>query len=518
MALLGGFRAAKPQQEGRQATETQVANLVTEAYLNRTKYGEFNTVEEIDGAIAELAKLPQSVVVMEKIAELQNKKLQIGAKLNDLLNDKNLFDTDLQEQLTFAARNNFDAPLGLVGAYAAIYGDAAQRFEDDIATTISERYGTADKIPQEVLDYRKELEEKANTYGSLFNSYQFQDPDTGELGIHNGDAFAFKIDTNPATGNITRVEIVPAGNSTALEGYMRTDTPLNLVDGAPSKKVPVYLKTFDAGTSETGVQLRGARLGAFTYMGSATKPSKADQESLDGIGFQSLKVQNTDKQGLFERVGRAVVPKWFGWEDSLFGPEQQDVIDVVRQDGINFKNFQFDSNDIPDGVVLRMGNRLFYSTDADNELLEVKGANENERRANLQKYLQGNGKDTRMMDVPYFITRQSLQSPDGSSRIKGSIDANTFQPQLPTSPQASALGPRPAASTTAPSSVLQPNGFFANQLATGNQTTTPATLPNRTNRPNIPEQSVESREGVGNFFSDVIEKGKSFFRKINPFD
>src|SRR3990167_1662098 len=91
------------------------------------------------------------------------------------------------------------------------------------------------------------------------------------------------------------------------------------------------------------------------------------------------------------------------------------------------------STDVPDGSVLQMGGRLFYSTDKKDEVFEIGGKDKNET---LRRYLQSVGKDPNSANVPYFVDRNYFAAPDGSSRIKGTIDDKFFNPPAPSIPQA----------------------------------------------------------------------------------
>lgn len=507
MAYLIGFRAKKSSQ----ADEKNIVDLVIKSYLNRTQYGEFSTTEEVDGAIDMLKKLPQTLDVQEKIADMENTKLKISAKLNDMLMDKSVFETDLREAANQVAQNNLQNPKALIGSLAAIYGDAVERYENDIYSNIFQRYGSTEKIPADVMNYRKTLEDKAKMYASVFNSYNFVDERTGEVGMLNPDAFGVVIDTNPATGKISSIDIMPS-NEINNDQYMRTDTPLNMINGMPNKKLPVYLRTFDGGMSEFGKPIRSAVLGGLVYSGVNTK-NKADDAGSLGVGM--LQVQK-DGEGFLKNIGRALVPKWFGMEENLFGRSQDDVVSSIKQNGIDLKQFSYDSADIPNGSVLRMGNRVFYSTKNDNEIFEIKGSDDGEKMNNLNKIITENGDDPNIVGMPYFIDRNYLIAPDGSSRIKATVDSNYF------SPEAKAVGgsagggggTNPFLSNSLKMDVasgqaeapLQQSSFF-NQP---NEQSTPSSVSSK----NTPTKISSAKESVAGKPSapNIIEKGKSFFK------
>ena len=185
MALLRGFQKTKGD------TSTKVLALLEKSYLAKTEGGEYNTIEDVQGAIDLLKKLPQdNVDVQTRIAELEGKKLQFDAKLTDIFSQKDVYDTQLQAGLDNAAKNNFKNMKSLVGSYAAIYADADDRYDKEVMSKIFKRYGTTGDIPKETLDYRKELGEKASFYAQLFNAYNAIDPNTGEAGLLNPEGIA----------------------------------------------------------------------------------------------------------------------------------------------------------------------------------------------------------------------------------------------------------------------------------------------------------------------------------------
>ncbi len=485
MARLLGFQKTKTE------SASKVVSLLEKTYLNRTKYGEFNTVDEVDGFIKTLQGLPQTTEVQEKIADMQNKKLQLGAKLNDILSEKNVFDTDLQEALGGAAKNNFTNLKSLIGSYAAIYGDAADRYDQEILAKVGERYGTASNIPQETLDYRKKLADKAKLYSSMFNAYNVQDPNSGEIGMLNPDNFAVVVDTNPTNGAIQHLDIVPSGE--VDKNYMRTEVGVNVIPNIPNKKLPVYLRTNDVGVTSDGKTIRGAQLGNITYQG-ATESTKDE-----GISAGVL-APHKENVGFFSKL-------------NIFNDTPQEKlnksIDQIKDRGVDFNSgaYQFDSNQVPNEAVLRMGNRVFYSTGKNDEILEITGKTSQEKQDNLNSYLKNVGKDPNKM-LPYFITKDYLTAPDGSSRVKDKVDANFFNPVAPSSSPTSfnTVSPQtPVAASNMPADL----GFFAQRAAPKTANSTPETIAvNRQKKPGEPTESSSGKISIG----DVIEKGKSFFR------
>ena len=491
MARLLGFTKTKATGA---ASSDQMLRIIEKAYLNRTKTGEYQTTQDVEGILEQLKRLPQSPDVMEKVADLENKKLQIGAKLNNILSEKNVFDTELQGGLDVAARQNFKNMRNLIGSYAAIYGDAAERYSSDVLGQINEQYGTAGKIPDDTLAYKKTLDNKAKFYAQLFNSYLVQDPKSGEFGALNTDGIAVTIDTNPTNGSINHIDIVPSGEVDG-RNYMRTEVGVNVLDTLPNKKLPVFLRTNDVGVTSDGKTIRGSQLGNIKYTESMSEKSGGTTSS------GQVLAPTKEVPGFWSKVNF--------FSDS---PEetQSKSVDAIKQNGISFSSsvYNYNSQDIPNGNVLRMGNRLFYSTDKDDQILEISGNNSGEKQANLTKYLQGIGKDPSNV-LPYFITNDYLTAPDGNSRIQGKVDENYFSPESspgqPTSFQTNQPSP-----TAEVSSVQKPqamSGFFGGGAGRGAEFK-PVLSKNRDNKPNVAGETLDGKIST----SDVIDKGKSFFR------
>lgn len=501
MARLLGFN--KPKKEGGGAASSdQALRILEKSYLNRTPYGEFNTVDEVDGFLNALKGLPQTADVQEKVADLENKKLQISTKLDDILTEKNLFDNDLQEALSVAARNNYSNMKSLIGSYAAIYGDASEQYDSQVVARVSKRYGTTDSIPDETLAYRKEIEEKAKFYSQLFNAYNVRDPETGKVGMLNPDAFAVVVDTNPTNGSINKIDIIPSGK--VDKNYMRTEVGMNVVEGVPGTALPMYLRTFDMGMTEGGRPLIGGQLGNIKFQG--VTDAKED-EDVGGAGVGILKLQKKD-------VG-------FGSRLNFLSDTPAEsvnrTLEKIQADGISLsdQSYKYDSNDVPNGTILKMGSRLFYNTNKPGEILEIAGKDGQEKFDNMNKYLQGIGKDPSAAANPYFVTKDFLYNGDGSYKVKGNIDQNYFSTQLPPTTQSTFNQGAPSVFGGAPESASAPamatDSFFAGK------TSTPSNVPvssTAVNTPNKPDVQSDSSGGEASLGERVIDKGKSFFRNV----
>lgn len=491
MARLLGF--SKTKAEGA-ASSDQMIRILEKTYLARTATGQYQTTQDVEGLIGTLKGMAQTPDVMEKIADLEDKKLQIQTKLGDILASKNVFDTDLQAGLDGAAKANFKNMKSLIGSYAAIYGDAADRYDSEVMGQVAQRYGTTDSIPQENLDYRKTLAEKAKFYAQLFNSYNVRDEKTGEIGLLDPSGIAVKVDTNPVNGSVQHIEIIPSGQVDG-KNYMRTEVGVNVVDGLPNKKLPIYLRVNDVGTTADGKTIRGSTLGNIQYQ------EKINDKASGATGSAGVLVPHQEHVGFFSKLN---------FFSDTPAEKLNKSIDSVTKNGVSFSNdsYKYDSNDIPNETVLKMGTRVFYSTGKDGQILEITGKDGAEKQDNLNKYLTGIGKDPNKI-LPYFITKDYLTAPDGNSRVQGKVDANYFN--APTIPGAPTSFNAPKPSPLGFGGSLQPAALtdsFFSKPGMGTQTTTPSIAVNRPNKPDAAPVGSEKKISIG----DLVEKGKSFFR------
>lgn len=500
MAYLIGFRATKKSQ-GNKADENNIVDLVLKSYLNRTAYGEFSTVEEVDGAIKTLSGLPQNIYVQEKVADLNNKKLQISAKKDDILKSKGMFEEELRAAKVAAASDSLNDPRQLIGKLASVYEIARQGYEDYMYSRIAERYGSEAELPPEILSYNKELDEQAKFYSTLYNAYNTE-LTTGEQWI-NPNSFGVVVETNPATRKIFNVEITSA-DKLDLKKYMKTDTPIQ-VGGGGLTGLPLYLPVVDGKMTEDGVQVKEAILGGFTYRGVKSKNQGDDIGDLN-LGTLSLVKPKAENEPFLRDVARFLLPK--SVEKKKFGDEPEDKAgfkgavsnyEQMKTNGIALGNFAFDKYAIPKESVVVVGGKTFFASENDDELFEIAGKDSNEVKNNLTKFLKETGRDETKALTPYYTDRNFLykQNDAGSmeTKVRETIDSNFFSPESAT-PQTVAPMTTPQAMQPTEAPTVAKAGFFAEK-----QTSTPSIIKDREGVPGKPA-------GTG-----IIEKGKSFFKK-----
>lgn len=477
MARLLGFTKTKGTAEGQE----KLLRLYESKFLAQTETGEFNNIGEIDSYISFLETLGQTTEVQTKIADMQGKKLKFEQKRSDLLNERGIFDVVLKESLTFDIQDGFENPIDMIGSMAASYQLASNQFDDDVYGKIANQYGTVGAIPQDVLDYQRELGDREKFFTDLFHSYQQQDEE-GLFGNFDPNAFEVLVDVNQANGKVIGIDIVPSG-SVDRNTWMRTDTPLRVLKDRDGQRLPTSIMRVDAGRDDDGKQIWSGVVGGIEYQGLEE----------DGI----LKARDTN-------VG-VLGASFFG----LLGSDNQAAKDAVEF-GMDFSedNYVFDKGSIPNNRLLRMGDRLFYATE-EGSFLEMAGNDYKERKQMSESYLKKIGQNPNQNIS--FIDRFLLADESGASRVTDIVDENYFKP--------SSLG---GDNTLTPqggksyysfpiSKEEEPRSSFFSDAARTKEGEP------RVNRPSPPKESTESSGGALSV-PDIIEKGKSFFRNLNPKD
>lgn len=503
-----------PKKSG--ASDSDLVNLVVSSALAGTKYGEFNTPEEVDSALVRLKALPTSVESEVKINEMEAKKTQLETKRTDVMNDKNVFDTQLQDAKIAIAKNNLANPRAVIGNFAALYADAYDKYQTDVMAKIYERYGTTGDIPAEVTAYLGDLKAKAAQYAALMNSYNpaiGYDPADGKVGPKDPGAIAFKIDTNPATGNMVNIDIVTTDGIDS-KNYMRTDTNLNM-GGNGFKQLPVYLRTYDQAADKEGNVIKAAVLGGLKYEGTTSKQTDDDSFSQSELKLVS------GSESLIRNIRRVFMSD--AKEKEKFGSDVRPgkMANRIKEDGLDFsQNFKFDSNDVPADSLVRVGNRYFYSNPA-GKLDEISGKTIEEKMKNFNGYMKSLGKDPSQYAVPYYATKDALYNADGTLRTGSTItDKGVGVGSLPSSsvsgipnggkPQVTSLG---YGNSQTSDSALTPS--IGPSSIPGNAEPAPvASFFGNKNTPNKPDAPAPVTQGGKTSFNDLVDKGKSFFRSL----
>lgn len=479
MARLLGFQKRSGTGE---ASSDQMIRILEKTYLNRTENGEFSNVAEIEGFIEALNKMPQTPDVMEKVADMENKRLQFGAKQNDIMNSKALFEDDLNDALRVEARNNYKDIGMLIGSYMNVYADAEEKIDQYIGDNVYKRYGSSAQVPQELIDLKNRIKDKARYYSTL--TALTSSPEGMES--LNTEQLAVQVQTNPLTGNIISVDVVPRGE--VSKDYMQTDIKAKLDGGAPAA-IPIYINAEADKVTGLGTATKFGRLGSMEFRGvdklegGEDEQKERKKELGDGHGIGQLKAQNDN------------VSVW-AWMNPFYdSPEEiaKKGLDSAREDGMTFNDFSFDGNDIPTKSLIRKGNRLYYQQE-NGDVSEFEGADYREKMENAKKYLGQIGVDPNKVNAPLYADDVFFVAPDGSSKIKEKIGSDYFTPALPSASSTSMFTPAPNSPrmTVAPES--NPNllsSFFGNK--------------NRLDKPNTTVAASTPQ--------NIVEKGKGFFRK-----
>jgi hypothetical protein len=500
-----------------------MTDLIVKTALAQLPSGQVSNAADADYVIKNLQTLGGGSVQSQiQIQDYMAKKNEMLTKQQDVLSSKDVFDQQLNEALTQATAKNFDNPLGVIGTQAALYSDAADTYESTLTSGLIQRYGTIDKVPAEAITYGNTLKEKAKMMVNLYNSYNPANPTNispdGTIGAGvNADAYAVLLTTNPNTGAVIRFDIVPS-DQVKTDQFMKTDVPFNVAPGQKATKLPTYVLTYDIGkTSDGKSTIVGANVGGLKMQavkgdgveaGVTNNILTPTRESQDQLTQSERAAANGGKgEGFLTSAARFFLPR--SLENAVLGDQNQGYYNY-QKDGLTLggSGLKFDSNDIPPGQVLRMGSRWFYSNDQGG-VMEAQGASQDEKVANLKKYLGNTGNDIKKIDQPYLIDRSYLSAPDGSSRLKGDITPDTLGmgPVPATAPQMSFA---PAAMTS-PNRSRVPDGFFsggpkAPAVATNSSST--SAFASRTNTP--PATKVATETG-SNPLATILQKGKSFF-------
>lgn len=477
MAQLQGFQ--KRSGTGA-ASSDQMIRILEKTYLNRTEGGEFSNESEVQGLIDALGKMPQTPDVMEKVADLENKKLGMKSKFEDITNSKALFEDNLNDALRLEARNNYKDMGMLIGNYMNVYADAEERIDTYINDNVYKRYGSSATVPQELIDLKNSIKEKARYYSTL--TALISTPEG--IGSLNAEGLAVQVQTNPLTGNIISLDVVPRGEVDA-KSYMETDIKAK-IDGTQPLAVPIYVNASNDKVTPSGVQTKFGRLGSMEFRGAdkltgSKDEIKTQEKDLEGYGIGKLAAQNEN------------VSMW-AWLNPFYdSPEEKAKkgLDSARTEGMTFNDFNFDGNDIPPKSMVRKGNRLYFQQE-NGDVSEFDGADYREKAENAKKYLTQVGLDPNKVGAPLYADDVYFVAPDGSSRIKEKIGADYFAPQLPPT-QGASVFTAPTSTSTASSTPENPNllsSFFGN-----------------TNRPDMPNTQMKTTT------PSFIDKAQSFFKK-----
>lgn len=473
---LRGFRYNPPGSD--ESRDKKVLDLLEKKYLNRTESGQFENISQIDDFLGVLNTLPQSLDVQEKTADLTNKRLQFSSRQDDILNSKALFEDDLNDKKRLVAAENYKDLPNLVAGYMNIYADAEEKLDNYIAKNVYEKYGANATIPNELIDMKNNIKDKARYYSTLqalaFNPETFATVDT--------DALAVKLNTNPLTGKIIDIDVVPR-NEIDVKKFMQTDIKAKVYDAANSPTLNYFINTGTGELLPNGKVAKTAKLGSIDFRGVGANISQGDAATMDeAVGIGILKAQNR-QSGAWD------------WIKSFFteSPEevQDKAVDAAQDVGITLKDFSFDGNDIPNGRAVRKGNKLYYQTST-GDVVGFDGKSYEERKKNAEMYIKQEGGDPSVLQSPYYADDTYFVKPDGSSKVKGSIGPDYFkvrtQPtslNLPASPQPLAVNSEQPSATS----------FFESRV-------------NRPNKPNTVSASIGGQPSA----PDIIDKGKGFFR------
>lgn len=504
MPSLIGFRPTGRKQKSSKGgsggsggfSDTEALTLLKKKFLAGTEAGEFSSVYDVKRYMDVLNSVPETDKVAIEKADMEVVLRKFAAREKEVMFNKTIFEENTQrllnEFVTTDGNGNIAGMPGIIANYAEVYALKAEEYANNVMADAYSKYGTDQKIPDEVLSYAKELEEKSAFYRDIYNSY-VPGPD-GQTGRLMRENIAFVPKLNQATGEMIGFDIKPR-NEIDSKDYMATDTPVSLLDGGTP--IPMYLPAINA-IDDAGNSYKKAKFGEIEY-------EQVKQEGANGA----------------VKYGDALVAKdrdtdWFGDEkNKQFNTYLKDS----KSSGLNLSNgntFKFKPNNIiPESVSTTRGH-LFY-TDSRGKSIEVEGANQEEKFSNLETYLKNIGKDPSTLisrDQRYSTggARIKLAPPDIFDQVTEKISEKSLSPirpdeygpfmpgrTVPTAPQTPAPMPPP-----------RQDSYFAKSTQSTQQGGIQIDGAMRVNRENKPDASKESVGGK-TWVNDVIAKGRSIF-------
>lgn len=501
MAQLIGFRGVAPK-KGRsggvseskaKSMQADEVELLVKRHLASIG-GDYTNPAQIDDVIGQIKARPfaDSTPTQITIAELEGKKGQLKAKISKGSTSIYQYEDTVNDALRYYARDNFQDQTKLVSHYADVYSDALDKMD----TLINEE-GRKSKEFQVLKD---KYEARAQHYLAL--NAAMNDPNLASQ--VDPESLATVVTTNPATGTISGVDIVPVG--TVPKGYFKTDVKNNVTTAGGVFATPLFLNSVEDsdmvekevdenGQPKAGkiTKTRTAKLGSVTFKGVTAYTGGDVQEEEIGAGI--LKAV-TKKTGMWD---------WLPFRDDTPEEKYNDSVESMVKNGITLNGMRFDGNDLPSGSFSRRGNRLFFQN-KDNDLVEFAGEDYKAKTAAAARFLKMNGLPRENLDYPLPASGDYDIAPDGNSRIKSKVDMNYMVPPTIQDVGSQGLSPVPQPS---PSSGQGFSEMFARRI------TPVIPTPGATNRGNIPEDQPESSGGK-TFAERVIDKGKSIFSSLVP--
>lgn len=325
--------------------------------------------------------------------------------------------------------------------------------------------------------YLNELQKRADTMRDLNNRYE-----NGELGDGQVlDGFGYYVDTNPIDGSIRGAALLPVGQTPEgiTAGYRRLDATTKL----GGSNLPVYAP---AQRDSTGQYV--SRIGGNTWSGTGdgalssdkgswsegsfnisdstlypVKTSKIDKGQF-GIGLIGRDEQGNPVEGMFYR---GVDDKLYSVDNQTLEGFRQDPILAAKLDGYIPRFSPTEMKDLSSQAVP-------FTTDRLGRESKIAGFQSEAAIAQAEA--------DKWQNMGFFQkVNEGFKSLTGGLDVGGAVKEAAIQ----ATPVAGGV-------VNAGRAIEKANSFFAN----------------RTNKPNTPDEAPASG---GN---DIIEKGKSFFRKV----
>lgn len=493
MALLGFRHLAPSTPKGRKGggggksggssknktTDAQAVSVYT------SMLGKDPTVNQIEAVQGQLAQNPS--------VEAQIANIKLGTQKQDLLikQRKSAHSTqsyndsisDDKKEAMVDSKGNIISLTTLASRYNDIYSGAAIDYQRKVVDKAIES-GTD---TQEMRDYQKALQDKANFYQNIAIAANTRGPD-GKVGNYTNLGIVAVPSINPSDNSVQGIDFMTSQEATKNKNLMLTDTGIQSTD--EGGRIPMALPV--------------------NYYPDPTNPNKlVAQATFGNVVYSGQRVPLTDSNG--DPILDANGDQKYSTTDQLKVQNANDPnIKDVLTNGVSLKaslGVKADTSGKPAlGTVTTRGGKVFY-TDENGKTQYAPGDTLEDSTNNMKTYLSFLGKDPNKLMPSALLTAPSGTDPNMiDMSVTTTPRASTSQPQQFSSPYAglgSVAGPLVAAAT----------GFFSKKAAEPAQQapqTAPAptpTTPEAANKPNAPKESVGGKSWV----TDIVAKGAKFF-------
>lgn len=448
-------------------------NTLVDDYLAKAQAtSEFGAIDDpnvYQSLIDLLQPYAGNAKIQAKIDNLLADKKQLETKMQNVVENKSFIDNNLNDALLQIAKNYYNNPQALIMKTAELYNAAKDQLDNEIIPRAIRKVGVGNALPADILNYQKQINDKATDMLRLYNSYV-----TG-TGPQNPDAYGVFIQTNPDNGLPVSVQVKPVSSlDPELNGYIKTN---NVRYGT----IPVYLNTENIDGKEVG------RL----IVSSDKNGNPVSQDYTYNKDSKMLEGSRPNEKSIFG----------INWFESAATKLTEQALDWS-----NLKQFGADYVGIPANSVMRDSQNNYYYMDNSGKTSKALS------KESMGAYLQQIGKNKEdVNNRAYLINADFLKlhpwqetGTDGKTvtRMINSNWSGGIGPIGPPAPAQQQL-PKEAAAVELPAGPTNPVGY------TGNFKSTTSTSLKK-------EQPPKEYVGGQYDFKSLMEKGKNLFKSFIP--